>query len=134
MYLADNLNKNIYMKILKEYNLLKDYCDELSVLRLLKSLYSLKQLKYIWNKKFKAVLIFMSFKLISTNNCVFINYDTDMMISLYIDDLLLFTRKLSTIDNVKQLLKRHFKMKNLDKSNIILSIQIKWERDWISIN
>ena len=25
-------------------------------------------------------------------------------------------------------------MKNLDKSDMILSIQIKWKRDWISIN
>ena len=56
------------------------------------------------------------------------------MNSLYIDDLLLFTRKLSAIDDVKWLLKRHFKIKDLDKFNIILNIQIKWERDWISIN
>ena len=44
------------------------------------------------------------------------------MISLYIDNLLLFTRKLSAIDDVKQLLKKHFKIKNLDESNMILSI------------
>ena len=71
----------------------------------------------------------MSFKLISTDNCVFVNYDTDVMISLYINNLLLFARKLSAIDNIKQLLKRHFKIKNLDESNIILNIQIKQERD-----
>ena len=46
-YLVSDLNKNIYMKILKEYSLLKDYYNRLSVLRLLKSLYSLKQLEYI---------------------------------------------------------------------------------------
>ena len=76
----------------------------------------------------------MSLKSISADNCVFVNYDTDVIISLYVDDLLLFTRKLSAIDDVKQLLKRHFKMKNLDEPDMILSIQIKWERDWISIN
>ena len=47
MYLVSDLNKNIYIKILKEYNLLKDHCDESLVLRLLKSLYSLKQSEYI---------------------------------------------------------------------------------------
>ena len=41
-YLADNLNKNIYMKIFKEYSLSKDHCSKSLVLRLLKSLYSLK--------------------------------------------------------------------------------------------
>ena len=133
-YLADDLNKNIYMKILKEYSLSKDYYNRSSVLRLLKSLYSLKQLKHIWNKKFKAIFIFISFESISADNCVFINYDIDVIISLYINNLLLFTRKLSAIDNIKQLLKRHFKIKNLDKFNTILDIQIKWERDWISIN
>ena len=35
------------MKILKEYNLSKDHCDKSSALRLLKSLYSLKQLEHI---------------------------------------------------------------------------------------
>ena len=122
------------MKIFKEYSLLKDHHDKSSVLRLLKSLYSLKQSEHIWNKKFKAALIFMSFKSISTDNCVFINYNTDVIISLYIDNLLLFARRLSAIDDVKWLLKRHFKIKNLDKPDTILSIQIKWERDWISIN
>ena len=133
-YLTDDLNKDIYMKILKEYNLSKDHCDKLLTLRLLKNLYVLKQSECIWNKKFKVTLVFMSFEPISTNNCVFVNYDTDVMIFLYVDNLLLFVRKLSTIDNVKQLLKRHFKMKDLDESDMILSIQIKWERDWISIN
>ena len=42
IYLVSNLNENIYMKILKEYKLLKDHQDESSVLRLLKNLYSLK--------------------------------------------------------------------------------------------
>ena len=134
VYLTDNLNENIYMKILKEYSLLKDYHDRLLMLRLLKSLYDLKQSEYIWNKKFKAALIFIDFESISADNCVFINYNTSVIIFLYIDDLLLFARKLSAIDNVKWLLKRHFKIKNLDKFNMILSIQIKWERDWISIN
>ena len=46
-YLANDLNKNIYMKILKEYNLLKDYHDKLLMLRLLKNLYNLKQLECI---------------------------------------------------------------------------------------
>ena len=43
MYLADDLNKNIYIEILKEYSLLKDHHDKLLALRLLKNLYSLKQ-------------------------------------------------------------------------------------------
>ena len=43
----------------------------------------------------------MSFKSISADNYIFINYDTNVMISLYIDDLLLFIRKLSAINNIK---------------------------------
>ena len=101
-YLINNLNKNIYIKILKEYNLLKDYHDKSSALKLLKNLYSLKQSEYIWNKKFKAVLVFIDFESISTDNCIFINYNTDVIISLYINNLFLFIRKLSVINNVKQ--------------------------------
>ena len=47
VYLTNDLNKNIYMKILKEYNLLKDHYDKLLTLRLLKNLYSLKQSEHI---------------------------------------------------------------------------------------
>ena len=124
-YLVSDLNENIYMKILKEYNLSKGHCDKSPALRLLKNLYDLKQSECIWNKKFKVTLVFMSFESISANNCVFVNYDTDVMIFLYVDNLLLFVRKLSAIDDVKWLLKRHFKMKNLDESDMILGIQIK---------
>ena len=35
------------MKIFKEYNLSKDHCDKSPALRLLKDLYSLKQLEHI---------------------------------------------------------------------------------------
>ena len=45
-----------------------------------------------------------------------------ILISLYVNNLLLFVKNLSIIDNVKQLLKKHFKIKNLDKFNIILDI------------
>ena len=41
-YLANNLNEDIYMKILKEYNLSKDHHGKSLTLRLLKSLYNLK--------------------------------------------------------------------------------------------
>ena len=71
----------------------------------------------------------MSFESINTDNYIFVNYNTNVIISLYVNNLFLFTRKLSAIDNIKQLLKKHFKIKNLDKSNMILSIQIKQERD-----
>ena len=47
MYLISDLNENIYIKILKEYSLLKDHYNESLVLKLLKNLYSLKQLKHI---------------------------------------------------------------------------------------
>ena len=47
MYLANNLNENIYIEILKEYSFLKDHYNKSVTLRLLKSLYSLKQSEYI---------------------------------------------------------------------------------------
>ena len=76
----------------------------------------------------------MSFRSISTDNCVFVNFDTAVIILLYVNDLLLFTKRMSAIDNIKQQLKKHFKMKDLGESDTILSIQIKWGKVWISIN
>ena len=133
-YLTKNLDEEIYMKLSKEYNLSKNYSYNSPVWKLHKSLYDLKQSEWIWNKWFKSVLTDMSFEPISTNNCVFINFDIRVIISLYVDNLLLFTKKVKAIENVKWQLKNHFRMKDLDESDIILSIQIKWEKGCISID
>ena len=134
VYLTENLDKEIYMKLPKEYNLPKNYSCNLPVWKLCKGLYGLKQSGRIWNKRFKSALTDMGFGPISADNCVFINFDIRVIISLYVDDLLLFVKKVKAIENVKWQLKNHFRMKDLDELNIILSIQIKWEKGCISID
>ena len=133
-YLAGHLNEEIYMELPQGYTLPKGYKGRSPALKLLKGLYGLKQSGRIWNKKFKAALADMSFRPISADNCVFANFDTAVIISLYVDDLLLFTKRMSAIEDVKQQLKKHFKMKDLGEPDTILGIQIKRGKGWISIN
>ena len=45
IYLVNNLNKNIYIEMFKKYSLLKNYYNKLLILKLLKTLYNLKQLE-----------------------------------------------------------------------------------------
>ena len=70
----------------------------------------------------------MKFKKFSDNNFIFLNRKSEVVIALYVDNLLLFDRNLETIKDVKQCLQTVYKMKNLSETKICLRIQIQW--DW----
>jgi len=47
------------------------------------------------------------------------------VIAIYVDDFLLFLSNISYIRTVKEDLKRHFKMKDLEKASWILQMKIE---------
>lgn len=68
---------------------------------LIKGPYSRKQSSEIWHPRFHKFLIFVGFRPILSNNCVFINHETGVIISVYTDDLLIFSAKKSHLNDVK---------------------------------
>lgn len=86
-YLEGGLEEKIYMKIFKRMNI----PDQVNmVLLLLKHLYGLKEWGQIWHRKFRKFLILNKFTLTLSNNYVFINYKTGVIILVYVDNFIIF--------------------------------------------
>ena len=71
------------------------------VYRLNKGIYSLKQLGRIQNKTFRKTLLSLRFVVLDRDNSVYLNLSIRVILALYIDDLLLFYKDLTGIQQVK---------------------------------
>ena len=72
----------------------------------------------------------MSFEFmrLSEDNLVFLNWNSEVINALYVNNLLIFAKKLRAVLDIKKELKKVYKMKDLSKTNVCLGIQIWW--DW----
>ena len=127
-YLAGHLKEKIYMKISESLSLNTLRASSRHVCRLIKDLYKLKQSEWVWNNIFRATLTSMKFEKFSDNNSIFLNRKSEVVIALYVDNLLLFDRDLEAIKDVKQHLQTIYKMKDLGEAKICLRIWI--QQDW----
>lgn len=92
------LEEKIYIEISEEIDIPD---KENKALLLIKSLYNLQQSSAIWYQKFCKFLIFIEFRSIPSNNCIFINLEIRVILLVYVDDCLIFFAKKSYIKNVK---------------------------------
>ena len=124
-YLEGELEEEIYMEIPEGMDVPN---GKNKALLLQKGLYGLKQSGRIWSRKFRRYLRSIGFEPISADNCVFINLQAGVIISVYVDDLLIFAAKISRINAVKAQLKREYKMKDLGEVDHILGMRVRRNR------
>lgn len=86
----------------------------------MKALYGLKQAPCQWNKCFDQFMIKNGFEKSEYDLCVYL--------LLYVDDMLLVSRKIEDINEVKKMLKKQFDMKDLGPAKRILGIDIERDR------
>lgn len=122
-YLKGELEEEIYMEAPE--GLILPLGQEHWVLRLKKGLYGLKQSGREWNKKISKFLHSIGYTTISGDNCVFFNPVTRVIIGLYVDDLLIFSKSKTAIKEVKTLLNNEYKMKDLGPAQYVLGIRIR---------
>ena len=97
------------------------------VLKLNKALYGLKQSARIWYFTLKEVLIKLGFKVLNIDSNIFINKELDIIICLYIDDLVIIGPKLNTIKAFIKNLKQFFKLKELGLIKDYLEIKVEYK-------
>lgn len=96
---------------------------ENKVMKLKRSLEGLKQSGRVWNScrsnSFKEV----GLSPVQADSCVFVNNDKQIIVVLYVDEVI-FSSDLRRIEEFKKYLLTNFKVRNMGKASTILSINI----------
>ena len=100
------------------------------VYQLKKSIYGLKQSGRSWYQKIDTALLQMNFKRLESDHCVYVLQTSvlSMFISLYVDDLLIFSNSIDSLNAFKQKLSTLFEMKDLGEAHYVLGVQIIRDR------
>ena len=100
------------------------------VCRLNKSLYGLKQARRTWNKRIDVELKAHGFVPIDADPCVYAykRGSVVLIISLYVDDLLLASDSLDELNKVKAELQTCFDMEDMGEASYALGIKITRDR------
>jgi hypothetical protein len=83
------------------------------VAKLLKTLYSLKQAPRLWQQFLAAALQELGFKPLDSDNCIYLNSTTKVIIITYVDDFLIIAKSIPSITELKELLASKFSIKEL---------------------
>src|SRR6267378_171210 len=130
-YLNGILKENIYMDQLEGSD---DGTGR--ICQLIKTLYSLKQSGHKWNKTLDSKLIKFGFLQLISDPCVYIKRDGDkiLIITVWIDDLLLFASNDELMATIKNYIKSKWEATNIGEPNKIIGIEITINENSISIS
>ena len=123
VFLNGDLEEEIYMKQ-------SEGCiapgQENKVCKLKMSLYGLKQASKQWHEKFDQTVYSNGFILVSVDKCVYTKFiDNEyVIISLYVDDMLVFGTSMDVVYSTKRFLASKFDMKDMGEASVILGIKI----------
>ena len=124
-FLHGDLEEDVYMAQPKGY---EQPGREQLVCKLNKALYGLKQGSRQWYQKFDTFMHSQEFKRSQEDFCLYIKKLSDgsqIILILYVDDMLIAGKSKSEIANLKQILSSQFAMKDLGEANHFLGMRIK---------
>ena len=132
-FLNGDLEEEIYMDQPEDFVKPR---QESKVCKLTKSLYGLKQAPKQWHEKFDSCMIKNGYKSNEYNKCIYSKSwnNLHVIISLYMDDMLIFGLNMHVINEMKNMLKSYFVMKDLGEANFILSMKITKTCDGIFLD
>jgi len=129
-FLNAELDEELYMEQPTGF---KDSGEGDVVCRLLKSLYGLKQAPRAWAKTLRSFLQGFDLVRLESDHCIFINRNTNIIIAIYVDDLLLVGPTAESIQDLKDELSRRFKMTDMGLAEHYLGIEISQQPGKITL-
>ncbi|KHJ32940.1 putative mitosis protein dim1 [Erysiphe necator] len=104
--------------------------------RILKSLYGLKQAAAVWYNLLRSFLVENGFHPLPTDPSIFINRSNTAQVSIgvFVDDLLIAGGNENEIFAIKEKLKALFEMKDLGEARNVLGIRIRRNRNLLAID
>ena len=111
-----------------------DHLDYVS--RLHKSLYGLKHVPRAWHEKIAEYLVTVSFHIENVDHSLYVRRSETciVVITIYVDDLIVEVNNNVEVDNVKGLLKKKNEMKELSELRYVFGIEVimKPKGIWLS--
>lgn len=101
--------------------------QENKVCKLKKSLYGLKQAPLVWNKTLNEVLIKRGYERCINDPCLYHKHG-NIMIAIYVDDIIITGKSLEEIEVEKTALKSHFNMTDDGDISSLLGVDITRNR------
>jgi len=104
--------------------------DEDLICRLRKSLYGFKQAPRVWNRKIRNFFKSIGFNQTYLDPCAYVNKEMEIIIAMWVDDLIIFGKDIASINSFKVQLNEEYEMKDLGELKYFLSIQVQRDREW----
>ena len=104
------------------------------VLRLLKALYGLKQSPRLWYRKLRQWLVQNDWQISKYDECVFYNYNQQLIITVYVDDINIFGLSDQHITPFKKDIAQAFKMTDAGRASWYLGMQLDWVPEGLHIH
>ncbi|KAK6586176.1 hypothetical protein PZA11_001233 [Diplocarpon coronariae] len=129
-FLNSEADSDIYVKLPPGYTQDKVVLSSQDhhCLKLLKALYGLKQSPRLWQEKLRSELQKLDFQPLDTDNCVYINRASRILIVTYVDDFLVVAKKGDIYDKFKRDLRNLFEITGGEPANYFLGVRIVRDR------
>ncbi|GJY66624.1 zinc finger, CCHC-type containing protein [Tanacetum coccineum] len=133
-FLNGELDEEVYMNQPQSFIISS---NENKVCKLIKSLSGLKHTPKQWHQKFDVVVLSNGYLLNQADKYVYSKFNEsgkEVIICLYVDDMLIFGTDQVQVDLAKEFLSSRFYMKDMGEAHVILGIRIKYESNRIEIS
>jgi hypothetical protein len=104
-----------------------------NIVRLQRGMYGLRQSALLWYNDLKDSLYKLGFSPIEADPCVFVNKENAIVV-VYVDDLILITKDIASIKELKARLSNRYKARDLGPIGFYLGIRIHRDRPNRSIS
>jgi hypothetical protein len=121
-YLAGELEEEIYMAVPQGLTGIDG-----KVCRLKKGLYGLKQSARVWNRRIASELKQAGLSVFPEDQSIWVDQARNLILTLYVDDIVLFAREAQVIRRIKAFLADRFYMKDLGPIHTVLCIRVQRE-------
>lgn len=128
-FLQGDLPESVYMEQAEHF---ADGTDR--VCKLQKAIYGLKQAGRQWNVKLDAALRKYGLKKSTADPCIYYSSDLNIILAIYVDDILIFHRNANDLTNIKAFLNSEFRMKDLGKAKSVLGMRINQHEGGIDLD
>lgn len=128
-FLQGELEEELYLEQPEGFH---DGCNR--VCKLHRAIYGLKQSGRVWNIKLENALKSFGLHKSKMDSCVYFNTNKDLILAIYVDDILLFWKRSEELRSLKEMLSSQFKMNDMGEAKCCIGIRITQHENGIDLD